>query len=153
MPSSRGSFQPRDWTQVSHIAGGFFTVWATKEALVVSFSNKISNNLYFYIDTGTLKEELGNSVCSTVKNKSWSFHLKMFQLPFASFPSILQTIPLLLSWLFSISLMEEEANCLILMVDLYPFWWHSSLNCPIVGFSCIRQELWFLSSLKNTDRN
>ena len=27
---SRGSSQPRDWTQVSHIAGGFFTVWATR---------------------------------------------------------------------------------------------------------------------------
>ena len=32
MPSSRGSSQPRDWTQVSHIAGRFFTIWATKEA-------------------------------------------------------------------------------------------------------------------------
>ena len=32
MPSSRGSSQPRDWTQVSHIAGGFFTIWATREA-------------------------------------------------------------------------------------------------------------------------
>ena len=29
---SRGSFQPRDRTQVSHIAGRFFTVWATREA-------------------------------------------------------------------------------------------------------------------------
>ena len=29
---SRGSSQPRDRTQVSHIAGGFFTSWATKEA-------------------------------------------------------------------------------------------------------------------------
>ena len=28
---TRGSFQPRDQTQVSRIAGGFFTVWATKE--------------------------------------------------------------------------------------------------------------------------
>ena len=26
---SRGSSQSRDWTQVSHIAGRFFTVWAT----------------------------------------------------------------------------------------------------------------------------
>ena len=34
MPSSRGSSQPRDRTQVSHIAGGFFTSWATREALV-----------------------------------------------------------------------------------------------------------------------
>ena len=29
---SRGSSQPRDWTQVSHIAGIFFTSWATREA-------------------------------------------------------------------------------------------------------------------------
>ena len=31
-PFSRGSFQPRDQTQVSRIAGGFFTNWATREA-------------------------------------------------------------------------------------------------------------------------
>ena len=30
-PSSRGSSQPRDWAQVSCIAGGFFTIWATRE--------------------------------------------------------------------------------------------------------------------------
>ena len=32
MLSSRGSSQPRDWTQVSRIAGGFFTSWASREA-------------------------------------------------------------------------------------------------------------------------
>ena len=32
LPFSRGSSQPRDWTQVSHIAGRFFTSWATREA-------------------------------------------------------------------------------------------------------------------------
>ena len=31
-PFSRGSSQPRDQTQISHIAGGFFTVWAAREA-------------------------------------------------------------------------------------------------------------------------
>ena len=31
-PFSRGSSQPRYWTQVSHIAAGFFTSWATREA-------------------------------------------------------------------------------------------------------------------------
>ena len=31
-PFSRGSYQPRVWTQVSHIAGRFFTSWATREA-------------------------------------------------------------------------------------------------------------------------
>ena len=30
-PFSRESSQPRDWTQVSHIVGGFFTHWATRE--------------------------------------------------------------------------------------------------------------------------
>ena len=32
-PFSRGSSQPRDQTQVSCIAGRFFTIWATREAL------------------------------------------------------------------------------------------------------------------------
>ena len=32
MPFSRGLSQPGDWTQVSYIAGRFFTVWTTKEA-------------------------------------------------------------------------------------------------------------------------
>ena len=31
-PFSRGSSQPRDPTQISCIAGGFFTSWATREA-------------------------------------------------------------------------------------------------------------------------
>ena len=30
-PFSRGSSQPRDWTQVSHTVGRFFTIWATRE--------------------------------------------------------------------------------------------------------------------------
>ena len=31
IPFSRGSSKSRDWTQVSHTAGEFFTVWTTKE--------------------------------------------------------------------------------------------------------------------------
>ena len=33
-PFSRGSSQPRDWIQVSHIAGGFFASWAMREAIL-----------------------------------------------------------------------------------------------------------------------
>ena len=33
-PFSRGSSQPRDRTQISCVAGGFFTSWATREALL-----------------------------------------------------------------------------------------------------------------------
>ena len=36
IPFSRGSSRPRDWTQVSCIAGRFFTVWATREALGIT---------------------------------------------------------------------------------------------------------------------
>ena len=32
-PFSRGSSQPRNWTGISCIAGGFFTNWAIREAL------------------------------------------------------------------------------------------------------------------------
>ena len=37
LPFSRGSSHPRDRTHVSHIAGGFFTSWATKEAHCLEF--------------------------------------------------------------------------------------------------------------------
>ena len=34
IPFSRESSKPRDQTQVSRIAGGFFTSWATREAQI-----------------------------------------------------------------------------------------------------------------------
>ena len=37
MPSSRGSSQPKDWTQVSHIADGFFTIWSRWPNIIVNF--------------------------------------------------------------------------------------------------------------------
>ena len=37
IPFSRGSSQPRDRTQVSHIAGGLFTSWAIREAVREAF--------------------------------------------------------------------------------------------------------------------
>ena len=47
----QGIFQPRDWTQVSCIAGRFFTIWATREALALIYSilkedrNKMVENI------------------------------------------------------------------------------------------------------------
>ena len=38
---SRGSSQPRDWTQVSCIAGGFFTSWATKSKVIIAAAAKL----------------------------------------------------------------------------------------------------------------
>ena len=39
-PFSRGSSQPMDWTQVSCIAGGFFTSWATRESQPLLLAKK-----------------------------------------------------------------------------------------------------------------
>ena len=38
IPFLRVSSQPRDWTQVSCIAGRFFTIWATKEAHITAYT-------------------------------------------------------------------------------------------------------------------
>ena len=42
---SRGSSQPRDWTQVSRIAGRFFTRWATREAQIFENTSEKSVSL------------------------------------------------------------------------------------------------------------
>ena len=43
----RGSSQLKDRTQVSHIAGGFFTIWATREAL--TRKSLFYPNLYYIL--------------------------------------------------------------------------------------------------------
>ena len=59
-PFSMGSTQPRDWTQVSHIAGKFFTSWAAREAL-------------FFISS-TITQWLASPVIQFCKPEIW-FHL------------------------------------------------------------------------------
>ena len=48
-PFSRGSSQPRDWTQVSHIAGRIFTSWATREAQKMVLYQELRINLYCWL--------------------------------------------------------------------------------------------------------
>ena len=57
MPSSRGSSQLRDQTQVSCIAGGFFTLWATREALV--FEEKVKTEAAAPGPTSAIKYLVG----------------------------------------------------------------------------------------------
>ena len=53
---SRGSSRPKNWTQVSHIAGRHFTVWATREALVQSTSCKMLGWLKHKLESRFLGE-------------------------------------------------------------------------------------------------
>ena len=48
IPFSRGSSRPRDWTQVSHIPGRRFNLWATREALThVSCGSRIVGRFFY----------------------------------------------------------------------------------------------------------
>ena len=53
IPFSRGSSQPRDQTQISCIAGRFFTVWAAREAQSFLFSLNIRTACYIIINMST----------------------------------------------------------------------------------------------------
>ena len=46
---SRGSFWPRDQTQVSCTTGGFFTIWATREAVLENSS--LTKSWWFHADS------------------------------------------------------------------------------------------------------
>ena len=54
MPSSRGSSQPRDQTQVFRIAGGFFTIWATRADAIIGgeISNKNAAAIWALMGSG-----------------------------------------------------------------------------------------------------
>ena len=57
MSSSRGSSQPRDQTQVSHIASGFFTIWATFQPCSDSYSHTWGMVAGYWRDQGTASHE------------------------------------------------------------------------------------------------
>ena len=59
---SRGSSQPRDWTQVFHIAGRHFTVWATRE--ISEWFQFTNSGKYFHIlksDSTNLPQKMQSS--------------------------------------------------------------------------------------------
>ena len=88
---SRGSFQPKDWIPVSHIAGGFFTTWATREAYSYNFYyssiSSLSNNKHIDIFLRCLHSIYlrQNHFKKAVKQLSWeTFQILLFFLEFYS---------------------------------------------------------------------
>ena len=65
IPFSRGSFQPRDESQVSCIAGRFFTIWTTREA------NLVTN---FFI-SWTMQALILISLCNTTCNSRLCYQI------------------------------------------------------------------------------
>ena len=58
IPFSRGSSQPRDGTQASHIADGFSTSWDTREAQKVSLKTAFSIQIYVWLSPFTVHLKL-----------------------------------------------------------------------------------------------
>ena len=71
-PFSRGSSQPRDQTQVSHIAGGFFTSWVTREALGTVSKTTLHTALDQNLDSSTHLASL-ILISSSIKREKQSF--------------------------------------------------------------------------------
>jgi len=72
-PFSRGSSQPQDWTQVSRIAGRFFTSWATTEAQrgIEWWFNLLPNPEQFWVQRGTINHfSRAVHICWTILGKS-----------------------------------------------------------------------------------
>ena len=70
----QGSFQPRDWTQVSCIAARFFTSWATREALIIQKNSSQVNGSFLFVNLENKKLSLfrsGRDVGDV--NWHWSF--------------------------------------------------------------------------------
>ena len=81
IPSSRGSSQLRDWTQVSHTAGRFFTVWVTREAC--SFLDPLQLSVSW----------LWPFISANPSPPGWPvFHFKPFQISSSSLPLSFQPL-------------------------------------------------------------
>ena len=83
---SRGSSQPRNWTQIDHIAGRFFTIWATREALThmhswgkfwtPKYTNRLKNPTAIFEEPGTKVGYCAYSL-HTTPPKRWAKHLSL----------------------------------------------------------------------------
>ena len=85
IPFSRGSSWPRDWAKVCHLAGRFFTIWATRETIhqfkpwkiachrpqegEVGDSSRLSHSCYFYCGVSW---SLWRSQSILIQPLSWS---------------------------------------------------------------------------------
>ena len=101
-PFSKGSSQPRDRTHISHISGGFFASWTTRETknnqLLKTYYIKLIKNLILILKTIIYKVYF-SSVQSSVMSDSLRPHgLQHTRLPCSSPTSKAYSNPCPLIW-------------------------------------------------------
>ena len=105
---SRGSTWPRDWTQVSCIAGRFFTSWATREA-VGHFSNMNSSNPWTHIFPFCMSSSFSSiSVLNSSQCSGLSSSVKFIPRCFVLFDAVVNEIVFLISLSDSLLLMYRN---------------------------------------------
>ena len=116
MPSSRGSSQSRDWNQVSHIAGRFFTIWATREVFYLRIyelicpSSILLHILYFPSGIIFLLSEIYPLEVLQVNLSVLLVYLKMSFLS-SSFWKVFLEVPILGWKLLSVSTLKILFHC------------------------------------------
>ena len=154
MPSSRGSSQPRDQTQVSCIAGRFFTIWATgkpKNTGVGSLSPLQGNFLSQELNRGLL-------YCRQIVFTSWATReaprLSPPQLSYNSQPVSEQAI-----WKSALSQLCH-AFCSWHSIQLHPCtlhcWFSKASRAGSPGITLhklVRSEAFTLSTWKKSGKN
>ena len=82
-PFSRGSSQPRGWTQVSHIAGRFFTSWATRVRLESSVKDRIVAEKWASLSYIWLNGTISKLLKSEIYKSFWIDILIMLMMKFS----------------------------------------------------------------------
>ena len=76
MPSPRGSSQPRDWSQVSHISDRFFTIWATREVDGHSQINELLSPLVLWLINKEMLKLMGQKHMDSPWLETVSYNLR-----------------------------------------------------------------------------
>ena len=77
MPSSKGSSQPRDWTQIDPnpgiepITGGLFTIWASREAHLKSTLAQRQHLLLFSLASVCIPQDRSSHLISAWTSSIW----------------------------------------------------------------------------------
>ena len=130
MPSSRVPSQTRGRTHVSHIAGGFFIVWTTREQVSINFMAAVTAHSDF----------------GTQENNCHCFHIFSFCLPWSDGTGChdLSFVNVVSSQYFYSPLSLSSRGSLVPLHFLPLQWYHLQCLRLLISLSNLDFSLWFV---------